>query len=250
MLVAAVILQGLVASVVGKTAFVLIGDSTTANGTSVNSGGWGNGFCGSEVNGTASALEEGTPCINTAHNGASTGSFVDDGFWDISIAQINAQLADGLTTYATIQFGHNDQKVGDAALMGDHLVTMVEEIVSLGAIPILVTPLTRRSFGSDGTISDTLQDFADATVGVANQESVHVIDLHATSIKYCEAIGEEACHRLNKSPDDNTHLNNDGSVVFGRMVADLILESFPDAGLPIVANEALSYNISHGIPSY
>lgn len=156
------------------------------------------------------------------------------------VAQINAQLADGLTTYATIQFGHNDQKVGDAALMGEHLVTMVEEIVSLGAIPILVTPLTRRSFGSDGTVSDTLQEFADATISVADQEGVHVIDLHATSIKYCEAIGEEACQRLNKTPDDNTRmsaycyllvcsslfsadLNNNGSIVFGRYVTSHVL---------------------------
>lgn len=51
--------------------FVLVGDSTTNNGTTLKSGGWGNGFC--------SSLEAGTWCSIRAANGRSTGTIVSDG---------------------------------------------------------------------------------------------------------------------------------------------------------------------------
>jgi len=87
-------------SAVEPTSFVLVGDSTTANGyvnigaiydyiglkpfiifhrTTPNSGGWGNGLCGSTITGNIASVAAGTPCINTAHNGATTGSFVANG---------------------------------------------------------------------------------------------------------------------------------------------------------------------------
>ncbi|TFL04048.1 SGNH hydrolase [Pterulicium gracile] len=226
----------------GPTSFVLIGDSTTANGTSLNSGGWGNGFCAS--------LSSGTPCINTARNGASTGSFVANGFWDAAIAAIKAEVGVGRRTLATIQFGHNDQKIAGPESMGKNLTSMVQQIRALGGEPVLLTSLTRRSFNSDGTINDTLQPWATETMTVASQTQTRLLDLHKTSIKYCEAIGPPYCHVLNKSPDDNTHLNEKGSTVFGRMVADLLVGSVPSTELPIITNAALSYNISHGIPSF
>ncbi|KAK7050982.1 hypothetical protein VNI00_005094 [Paramarasmius palmivorus] len=157
---------------VPASSFVLIGDSTTANGTTENSGGWGNGFCGSIVTNTPSALETNTPCINTAKNGATTGTFVANGYWDLSIKAIKGELAKGRKTYATIQFGHNDQKIADAASMGRNLTSMVQQIRSLGAEPILVTSLTRRSFNSDGTINDSLGPWADVTKQVAQASSL------------------------------------------------------------------------------
>jgi len=39
---------------------------------------------------------------------------------------------------------------------------------------------------------------------------------------YLNKIGPDAAHRLNLIPTDNTHLNYNGSIVFGRLVADLI----------------------------
>ena len=45
--------------------------------------------------------------------------------------------------------------------MGTNLTEMVREIRDLGAEPVLVTSLTRRSFNSDGTIADTLGPWAD-----------------------------------------------------------------------------------------
>ncbi|KAJ8521889.1 hypothetical protein ONZ45_g1432 [Pleurotus djamor] len=226
---------------VPATSFVLIGDSTTANGTTPNSGGWGNGFCAS--------LTPNTPCINTAHNGATTGTFVANGFWDISLSFIKSEVAKGRRTLATIQFGHNDQKIAPPESMGANMTAMVQTIRSLGAEPVLITSLTRRSFNSAGKINDQLALWADETILISQQQGTHLLDLHAKSIAYVEAIGPDAAHRLNRLPDDNTHLNVNGTIVFGRMVADLMAASFPNE-LPIIANPELTLNITQGIPSF
>ncbi|KAJ7903496.1 SGNH hydrolase [Mycena olivaceomarginata] len=233
------------------TSFVLVGDSTTANGTVLDSGGWGNGFCGSTNPAalTPSSLAPGTPCINTAKNGATTGSFVADGSFNISLANIKAEVAKGRRTLVTIQFGHNDMKIAPPESMGANLTTMVNQIRALGGEPVLVTSLTRRTFFDNGTIQDLLGPWADETTSVAQQQQTHLLDLHAHSITYVEAIGPDAAHRLNRSPDDNTHLNENGTIVFGRLLADLFNASFPSQ-LPIIPNPGLTFNITNGIPSY
>lgn len=89
--------------------------------------------------------------------------------------------------------------------MGTNLTEMVREIRDLGAEPVLVTSLTRRSFNSDGTIADTLGPWADGkhtltffdvvsqvnglswsleTILISEQQQTHLLDLHAASIKY------------------------------------------------------------------
>ena len=61
----------------------------------------------------------------------------------------------------TIQFGHNDQKIAPPESMGTNLTLMVQQVRALGAEPVLVTSLTRRTFNADGTIDDTLGPWAD-----------------------------------------------------------------------------------------
>ena len=39
---------------------------------------------------------------------------------------------------------------------------------------------------------------------IAEEEGTHLLDLHRASIEYVEAIGPDAAHRLNRSPDDTT----------------------------------------------
>jgi len=223
------------------TSFVLIGDSTTANGTTPNSGGWGNGFCAS--------LARQTPCINTAHNGATTGTFVANGFFNISLAAIRGEVANGRRTLVTIQFGHNDMKIAPPESMGTNLTEFVKQIRDAGGEPVLVTSLTRRSFNANGTVADQLGPWANETALIAKQQNTHLLDLHKASITYVEKIGPDAAHRLNRLPDDNTHLNVNGTIVFGRMVADLMKASFPRE-LPIIPNPRLSFHIAHGIPSF
>jgi lysophospholipase L1-like esterase len=44
-------------------------------------------------------------------NGATTGSFVASGQFNITLANVKEQVAAGRRTIATLQFGTNDQKV-------------------------------------------------------------------------------------------------------------------------------------------
>lgn len=95
-------------------------------------------------------------------------------------------------------------KIAPPESMGANLTVMVQQIRALGAEPVLVTSLTRRSFHTNGTIEDTLGPWADETILVSQQQNTHLLDLHAASIKYVEAIGPDAAHRLNRLPGDNT----------------------------------------------
>lgn len=75
------------------------------------------------------------------------------------------------------------------------------------------------------------------------------LDLNQASLAYIDAIGESAAHAYNLNPDDNTHLNDWGSVVFGRLLADLLLEKKPELAQWIQANETLSELIESGLPA-
>jgi pectinesterase len=66
---------------------VLVGDSTVTDGS-----GWGFGF--------KQWLGPGAECLNTASNGRSSKSYIDEGAWNDALAQHG--------DYYLIQFGHND----------------------------------------------------------------------------------------------------------------------------------------------
>lgn len=113
---------------------------------------------------------------------------------------------------------------------------------------LLVTPLTRRSFSS-GVAADSLHDERLATIAAAESIDVTYLDLNQASLNYVNAIGETAAHAYNLNADDNTHLNAWGSVVFGRIVADLLLEKKADLGDWIQANQTMSDLIKNGQPA-
>ncbi|ESK93394.1 carbohydrate esterase family 12 protein [Moniliophthora roreri MCA 2997] len=190
--------------------------------------------------------------FNTAVPSTSTGTFVSKGHWKKSVKIIKEEVAKARRTIVTIQFGHNDRNRGTVESMGRNLTTMVNQIKELKAEPVLVTPLVIRRFGKDGKIADELVPWAEETKTVARETKTHILDLHGASLKYCESLGDEASRRL-YSGTGAVHVNNKGKIVFGRMVADLMNADFGLLGinlLPIVPNRELSYNISHGIPSY
>ncbi|KAL0574782.1 hypothetical protein V5O48_007174 [Marasmius crinis-equi] len=210
------------------TSFVLTGDSTTA----IQSG-WGNGFCGSSNPAIASCLEPGTPCFDLAVGGTTTGTFVDRGYWKTALDTAKAEIAKNRRTIVTIQFGHNDRRAGPPELLAEHLTAMVKEVRDIKAQPVLITSLVVRDFDSTGKkiIDDTLEPYAEATIQVAKNESTHLLDLHAKSLEYCEAIGATNAHKFDPAGADTTHLNEKGMVVFGRMVADLMNNDFGLLGI-------------------
>lgn len=134
--------------------------------------------------------------------------------------------------YITIQFGHNDQKPANNISMADltaNLVTFVREVRAVNATPILVTSITRRRFNNaTGLVVENLADVTAAAKEAARQSGADLIDLNAASTKYVNAIGATNAATYNLNPTDFTHLNDQGSVVFGSLVAMLIDGRLPE----------------------
>ncbi|CAK7199217.1 hypothetical protein SEUCBS139899_001890 [Sporothrix eucalyptigena] len=209
--------------------FVLIGDSTT-RGQAKDGGGWGDGFLW--------LLTRGASGVNRGFNGALSTGYFHSPIWEEAIEDIR-KMAASRNVYVTIQFGHNDQAPNSNVtldLYQEALVGMAREVLAAGATPILVTPLARRDFEADGvTVTDNLKDQRERTL-LAFQEVLsaqepdnkpaRLINLNAASLAYIGAIGKTASFRYNKFHPflpDTTHLNELGAIVFGRVVADLIL---------------------------
>jgi len=197
-----------------KVKIALVGDSTQTRNA-----GYGLGFC---ANLTADAI-----CINDAHGGASTKTYVNDGFWAKALAD--------KPDYMLIQFGHNDEESAQHLPRETNLETeypanlkrYVEEARAHGIVPVLVTPLSRRYYGKDGKIHSDLLAHSEAMKKVAAEEHAPLIDLQADSIAYLDTLTETQASALGitkKDADgntvpDKTHLNAEGSYIFGRMVA-------------------------------
>ncbi len=170
---------------------VLIGDSTSAV-----QGGWGPSFCGWHVTSFAA-------CINLARGGRSSGNYRTEGSWALAMDEIKSG---GFTdTYVLIQFGHNDQpgKPGRSTdLATEFPVNMkryVDEVRAAGGKPILVTPLTRRSF-KDGKLLDDLGPWADAVRKVAAETNTPVVDLHARSQAAVQTMGPVEAMKFAQRP--------------------------------------------------
>jgi lysophospholipase L1-like esterase len=159
---------------------ILVGDSTTQVGS-----GWGGSFC-------ANHLTSFVSCINLARGGRGTFDYRAEGSWDIAMSEMKTP---GYTQiYVLIQFGHNDQpgKPGRSTDLykeyPDNLRHYVNDARSVGAIPVLVTPLTRRSF-KDGSLQNDLEAWSQAVRDVAKEMNVPLVDLSAVSVAAVQAMG-------------------------------------------------------------
>ncbi len=68
-----------------------------------------------------------------------------------------------------------------------------------GAVPVLVTPLTRREF-KDGKLKNTLASWSDQVRGVANALGVPLVDLNALSAALTQEMGAETATKLAQEP--------------------------------------------------
>ena len=149
--------------------------------------------------------------------------------------------------YVIMEFGHNDQKIkgpGKGAFYSfmTTLKTFIDEVREVGAIPVLITPTQRRSFGEDGKIRDTHEDYPDAMRWLAKKENVALIDLNETTRSLYEALGVEDSKRAfvhypagtypgqDKDLADDTHFNPFGAT----QIAKCVIEGMKSVGLPIV----------------
>ena len=170
---------------------VLVGDSTTAV-----QGGWGPAFCARHVSSFLS-------CVNLARGGRSSYNYRAEGSWDIALQEMRPGAY--REVHVLIQFGHNDQpgKPGRSTDLQhefpDNLRRYVREVRAAGALPVLLTPLTRRQF-RDGVLGDDLAPWADATRRVAAELGVPLVDLHARSMAAVQGMGPVQAMRFALAP--------------------------------------------------
>ena len=197
---------------------VLVGDSTVTDNA-----GWGLGF--------RQFLADGIELTNTARGGRSSMSFIVEGSW----AKALALKGD----YYLIQFGHNDEpgKPGRSTTEEEYRTYMeryVEEIRAAGATPVLVTSLVRRQFKTKDNphlITSSLQSRAEIVRAIAREKNVPLVELHDRSKALCEKLGKDGCLVFSPPKEngqfDGTHLNAEGYVLFGRLVAEDLRTAVP-----------------------
>ena len=147
--------------------------------------------------------------------------------------------------YVFMEFGHNDQKQkgpGKGAFYSymTSLKTFIDETRAHGAHPVLVTPTQRRSFGADGKIQDTHEDYPDAMRWLAAKENVPLIDLNEMTRTLYEAMGVEASKKAfvhypagtypgqTKAFEDNTHFNPYGAYQIAQCVIEGMKKAVPE----------------------
>jgi lysophospholipase L1-like esterase len=203
----------------------LIGDSTMSikETKAYPETGWGMPF--------AYMFDSSVVVDNRAKNGRSTKSFMAEGLWQPVVDHLNEG------DYVFIQFGHNDEgkeKVGRYTTPDEfkaNLVKYVTETKSKKAIPVLITPVSRRTFDDKGQIKESHPVYADAVREVAKQLNVPLIDLDEKSKVLLQQFGPENSKYLfnyleaNEHPNypegrqDNTHFNELGA----RKMAEVVL---------------------------
>lgn len=229
----------LVQALAKPPAFILAGDSTTFSGK-----GWGDGFLNT-------TLEGGAVGTNFGVSGATTASFRASGTWSqVLMAVTNASSS--YTPYVTIQFGHNDQKATSGETIAEfssNLELFVNETRSAGGTPVLLTPLSRRNYDTTTDpplVVNNLADVRNGTIAAASAVDADLVHLNEKSAAYLDSITPEDAYTYNLASDDYTHLNNDGSIVFGGLVAELLLGAFPDLAGYLQVNGSLSQALATG----
>lgn len=239
---------------------ILVGDSTTAV-----IGGWGPSFCAYHVSSFAA-------CLNLARGGRSSRTYMQEGSWDL--ARREAQVAGYGRVWILIQFGHNDQPGNSrstelAQEFPGYIRRYVEDAREAGAIPVLVTPLTRRSF-VDGKLANDLVPWADAIRKVAAETDTPLLDLNADSAAAVQAMGQQAADRFAQLPRgtqptaaaparaatelevqptvvpkrafDLTHLGTEGADYFAAMVARELAAKVPEMRRVLVVEAPAAAN--------
>lgn len=125
--------------------------------------------------------------------------------------------------YVLIQFGHNDMKAVDVATYKNNLKTYTAALAEKHAQVVLVTQVQRRTF-EGMTITNSHRGYPDAVREVAKEENLPLIDLHAMSKVFYEALGPEKS-LLAFKPGDGTHHNAYGAYELARCIVEGVRQS-------------------------
>jgi lysophospholipase L1-like esterase len=179
--------------------------------------------------------------VNRAKNGRSTKTFLSEGLWK----SIYDEAGEG--DYVFIQFGHNDESIEKKERYATpdtfkmNLNKFISETRSKKAIPILLTPVSRRKFDKQGNAIPTHEVYSALVKEVAQQQQVLCIDLDEQSRALYQKFGEENSKLLflqlqpgehPNHPDgknDNTHFNELGA----RLIAQLVLQALKSLNIEL-----------------
>ncbi|MEH6971549.1 MULTISPECIES: rhamnogalacturonan acetylesterase [Bacillus] len=212
----------------------LAGDSTVSyyDASAAPRAGWGQRI--------GAFLNQGVLVHNEAASGRSSKSFIEEG----RLERIMEHMRNG--DYLFVQFGHNDQKPDERhtepyGSYQAYLRKYVECARMKQANPVLITPVQRRSFDSEGRLRDTHGDYPDAMRQLAAELRVPLIDLTSKSGRLLQTLGPESSKKLflwlkpgehPNYPDgaeDDTHFCEYGAGV----IAGLVAEGAKEAGLAL-----------------
>ncbi|MET3666024.1 rhamnogalacturonan acetylesterase [Caulobacter sp. 1776] len=200
----------------------LAGDSTVTDQNAEPAAGWGQML--------PRFFKPDISIANHAESGETLKSFLMEHRLDKILSRIKPG------DWLLIQFGHNDQKanwpqtyVEAATTYRDYLRAYAGEARRRGATPVLVTSMHRRKFDAAGKIVNTHGDYPQAVRETAKELGVPLIDLHAMSAVFYEALGpDQAWKAFNDGGKDATHHDNYGAYQLARCVVQGVRDSVPD----------------------
>lgn len=198
---------------------LLVGDSTVCDQPGDPYSGWGQQL--------PQYLRKGVSVANYADSGESTVTYLSEPrLW----ATVQPLIRPG--DLVLIQLAHND-KTTDGATYRANLETLVAGVREKGGNPVLVTPIVRRWFNSDGTLNNGTAllvnglgvDHPAVIRSVAAAEGVPLIDLTARTKALVESLGVEGSKAiyLYNEKRDNTHTSVHGATVYAGLVRDELL---------------------------
>lgn len=169
--------------------------------------------------------------LDRAKGGRSTRSFFEEGRWKPILDTLEKN------DLVLIQFGHNDaakdkpDRYVDVPGYKDFLRMYVKESRGKGAIPILITPVTRNYPWKNGQLGSAHGEYPQAVKDVAKELNVPLIDLTAISAESFSKKGQDYVTRhyfMNldsakyeaypKGQQDNTHFQPEGARAVARLV--------------------------------
>jgi len=164
-------------------------------------------------------------------NNAESGESLRSSLGAKRLDKVLSQMKPG--DYLLIQYAHNDEKekgegVGAFTTFKASLKQFVEVARKKGGIPILITPMHRRTFDAAGKITNSHGDYPEAVRQAAKEENAPLIDLTSISKDLYEALGPKESGALFKE-GDGTHHTNYGSYE----LAKCIVQASRDQRLPL-----------------
>lgn len=138
-----------------------------------------------------------------------------------------------------LQLGINDTSSKNStteAQFKEIMTDMVKKVKATGATMVLSTPQGRATdFNSANVHNSQGRWYRNATIAVAQEQGVQLVDLNVLSSKYFTSIGKDATIALYMS-GDSLHPNREGATQLARIVAEELSDIFK--GTPTVTPTA------------